>query len=100
MVLLSLVPAMPSIPLFLFIRVSISAGERFLAAMTVVTMAGSIEPQRVPMMMPSSGVRPMVVSKHLPSLTAEMEEPFPRWQVTILVPSALPPSISIALMET
>ena len=28
----------------------------------------------------------MVVSKHFPSITAEMEDPLPRWQVTILVP--------------
>ena len=50
----------------------------------VGTIAGSIEPQRVPMMIPSSGVRPRVVSRHLPSLTAEIEEPLPRWQMMIL----------------
>ncbi len=47
-------------------------------------IAGSMEPERVPIMMPSSGVRPIVVSKHFPPLIAEIEEPLPRWQVTIL----------------
>ena len=48
-----------------------------------MTTLGSMSPQRVPMSTPASGVRPMLVSMHLPSLTAEMELPLPRWQVTI-----------------
>lgn len=44
-------------------------------------------PERVPIMKPSSGVRPMVVSITRPSLTAAMEEPLPKWQVMIRVPS-------------
>ena len=52
-------------------------------------IAGSIEPERVPIIIPSRGVRPIVVSKHLPPLIAEIDEPLPRWQVTILSSSAL-----------
>ena len=45
---------------------------------------GSTRPQRVPMMRPSSGVSPIVVSRHSPFFTAASEEPLPRWQVTRL----------------
>lgn len=64
------------------------------------TMAGSMLPQREPMMMPSSGVKPMLVSMTLPSLTAEIEEPLPRWQVTIFVPAAPRPRYSTAFSDT
>ena len=53
---------------FLFIRYSITAASTL--------------PQRVPMGTPSSGVKPIEVSTERPPLTAEMEEPLPRWQVT------------------
>ena len=46
------------------------------------TMAGSTEPLRVPIITPSSGVRPMVVSTLLPFRTAVHEQPLPRWAVT------------------
>ena len=44
----------------------------------------SMLPVLVPIISPSSGVRPIDVSMHLPYLTAVIEEPFPRWHVTIL----------------
>ena len=44
-------------------------------------MAGSMEPERVPIMRPSSGVKPMVVSMDFPWLTAVMEPPLPKWHV-------------------
>src|SRR5699024_11349439 len=44
-------------------------------------IAGSISPERVPMTRPSSGVRPIEVSTHLPLRIAETEPPLPRWQV-------------------
>ena len=47
-------------------------------------MAGSRVPQRVPMMRPSSGVRPIVVSMHWPSSMAQRLAPEPRWQLTSL----------------
>ena len=39
-------------------------------------------PERVPIMRPSSGVNPIVVSTLRPPSTAVIEQPFPRWQVT------------------
>lgn len=44
-------------------------------------IAGSMLPQRVPIGTPSSGVRPIEVSMHLPPFTALRLEPLPRWQV-------------------
>ena len=52
-----------------------------------VTMEGSSEPLRVPIMKPSSGVRPIVVSMTLPSRMAAMEEPLPMWQVIMFMSS-------------
>ena len=49
-----------------------------------------MEPQRVPISMPSSGVNPIEVSITFPSRIAEIDEPFPRWQVTIFVSFVLP----------
>ena len=46
-----------------------------------VTTEGSSVPVRVPIIKPSSGVRPMLVSMTLPSLIAVIEEPLPIWQV-------------------
>ena len=43
-------------------------------------MLGSTEPERVPIIMPSSGVKPMLVSTLLPFSTAVTDAPFPRWQ--------------------
>ena len=37
-----------------------------------------MSPVRVPLMMPPVGVRPIEVSRHLPSRMAEMEAPLPR----------------------
>src|SRR5260370_17016729 len=45
-------------------------------------MPGSTEPERVPIMRPSSRVNPMVVATLRPSRIAAKEQPFPRWQVT------------------
>ena len=44
-------------------------------------MAGSTEPLRVPIITPSSGVSPMVVSMLFPFRTAAKEAPFPRCAV-------------------
>ena len=63
-------------------------------------IAGSIDPLLVPIISPSRGVTPMVVSNDLPPLTAVIDEPFPRWQVTILSSSGFLPSIAAALAET
>ena len=61
-----------------------------------VTTDGSREPERVPIIKPPSGVRPMVVSTTLPFITAVMEEPLPMWQVMIFSSSmGLPISSAI-----
>ena len=57
------------------------AGVRFSFSAMNVTTDGSSVPVRVPIMKPSSGVRPMLVSMTLPFLMAVMEEPLPMWQV-------------------
>jgi hypothetical protein len=48
-------------------------------------MAGSQSPERVPMMRPSRGVRPIEVSKEQPSFTALIEEPLPMCAMIRLV---------------
>ena len=45
-------------------------------------MPGSTEPDRVPIISPSSGVWPMDVSTERPSRTAVTEQPLPRWATT------------------
>ena len=59
-----------------------------------------MQPQRVPIGTPSSGVKPIEVSTDLPPSTAVMLEPFPRWQVIIFVFSAGIPSMAAARFET
>ena len=63
-------------------------------------MVGSMLPDRVPMRMPSCGVKPMEVSTARPRSTAVMEEPLPRWQVTIFSSDRGRPILSAALPET
>ena len=46
-----------------------------------------MSPERVPMGTPARGDKPMEVSWHLPSFTADREEPLPRWQFTSLMSS-------------
>ena len=55
------------------------------------TRPGSIEPDRVAITRPSSGVKPMVVSTLRPSTTAASDAPAPRWQLTIRSSSAATP---------
>ncbi len=72
---------MPNSPLFLFMRSFTSWVDRPSFSMMKGTMAGSMAPQRVPIMRPSKGVSPMEVSTATPWSMAEMEQPLPRWQV-------------------
>ena len=71
-------PEMPSKPDCLFMRLFISSAVRFSWSMTNGTIAGSMAPQRVPIIKPSSGVRPMEVSTATPWSMAEAEQPLPR----------------------
>ena len=74
-------PETPSKPDFLFKILSISFGVKFSFSIIKVTTEGSSVPERVPIIKPSNGVNPIVVSKTRPSCTAVMEEPLPKWQV-------------------
>ena len=58
------------------------------------TRPGSTLPERVAITMPSSGVKPMVVSTERPSRTAHSDAPAPRWQVTTRSAAASRPSIA------
>ena len=57
-------------------------------------------PVRVPIIKPSSGVKPMEVSTHTPPCIAVMEQPFPRWQVIIFISFFGLPSIAATLSLT
>ena len=52
------------------------------------TISGSIEPERVAIGTPSSGLKPIVVSTERPSRTAVTEQPPPRWHTTSAVGSS------------
>ena len=60
--------------------------------MMASTTEASTSPVRVPIINPSSGVRPIEVSMHLPPSTAETDAPLPMWQVTIFCVSGFTPS--------
>ncbi len=57
---------------------------------------GSTEPERVPIIRPSSGVKPIEVSIGLPPWIAEAEQPLPRWQTTRRSDPGSRPRISAA----
>ena len=84
-------PEMPIRPDCLFIIVSTSLTVMWSLLAINCTTAGSQEPERVPMTTPSRGVSPIDVSTHLPSTTADMEEPLPKWQMIIFLPMGLTP---------
>ena len=76
-----------------------SAVMLYLFMMNCATQV-SMSPARVPIGTPASGDRPMDVSWHLPSATAEREEPLPRWQTMIFSSLAGFPISSMARLET
>ena len=78
---ISLLPPIARRPDFLFIILSTSSPLKFAFFIKNGIMAGSMLPQRVPIIRPSSGVSPIVVSMHLPSLIAAMLAPLPRCRV-------------------
>ena len=93
-------PDRPIRPLFLLSRFSVSVGVRCSLLAMHSTTAGSRSPERVPISTPSSGVRPMLVSTHLPLTTALRDEPLPRWHTMILLSLPFRPSSSIARADT
>ena len=76
-------PDIPKRPDFLLSRSLICDGVSFSFSARNVTTEGSSVPVRVPIINPSRGVSPMLVSMTLPPSTAAMEEPLPKWQVMI-----------------
>ena len=85
-----------STPDFLFKMLSISLADKPSFSIKKVTIAGSISPERVPMIRPASGVNPIEVSTDLPPSTAQTLAPFPKWQTITFVSSSGLPSISAA----
>ena len=65
-----------------------------------VTTDGSTPPERVPIIKPSRGVKPIDVSITLPWSTAAIDEPLPRWQVIILRSLMSLPILSATLCDT
>ena len=63
-------------------------------------IAGSKSPERVPIIRPSRGVRPIEVSTHLPPIDAEIDAPFPRWHTITLALSGSRFANLIVSLET
>ena len=76
-----------------------SADILYLFMMNCATQV-SMSPARVPIGTPARGERPMDVSWHLPSLTADREEPLPRWQTMTRGAFSTPPISSMHRLET
>lgn len=77
---ISVIPRNPDWRLSKF---SISFVLRFSFYIMKVTTEGSRSPLLIPMIIPPTGVSPMLVSIHLPRLIAVIDEPLPRWYVII-----------------
>ena len=76
-------PETPSRPDALFSFCMTSSALHPSAFFMCTMMEGSMEPLRVSMTTPSSGVSPIVVSMLWPFRTAQSEQPLPRWAVTM-----------------
>ena len=75
-------PASPSTPESKLRARSSESTLRYPSRSTYRSAPGSIDPERVVIGTPSSGVKPIVVSTDLPERTAVTDEPPPRWQTT------------------
>ena len=71
-------PDNPSRPLFVFNTSSLFEADSFSFRSRNASTPGSRSPHRVPMIKPSSGVKPMLVSTDRPLATALIEQPAPR----------------------
>ena len=91
---------MPRTPDFLLRILSISLTVKFSWLQRYSIIAGSRSPERVPMISPSSGVRPIDVSTHLPPIDAEIEAPLPRWQTITFAVSGLRLANLIVSLDT
>ena len=84
-------PEMPSRPDRLFSVEKISSRPLPSLCIRYSMTVGSMSPQRVPIISPSSGVMPIDVSIDLPPLMAHAEQPLPRWSVMMFVSSRVLP---------
>ena len=89
-----------STPDFLLSMVRQSSADMLYLFMMNCATQVSISPARVPIGTPASGDRPMEVSWHLPSLTADRDEPLPRWQDTTFSSAGSRPRSSAARRDT
>ena len=96
---MSAVPARPRRPERCSSVAASSAGGVPTCSSSQSTSPGSMDPERVAMTNPSSGVKPIVVSTERPPSTAARDAPAPRWQVTMRSSSAGRPTISAARRE-
>mmetsp|Transcript_20617 Transcript_20617/g.55622 ORF Transcript_20617/g.55622 Transcript_20617/m.55622 type:complete len:241 (+) Transcript_20617:298-1020(+) len=94
------VPLSPRRPDCLLSTLSIWSGVYLRWEAMKASTPASTSPARVPMTKPSRGVRPMVVSTHLPFLMAAMLAPLPRWQMMAFMDSLGLPRSSAALPST
>ncbi|MPN55788.1 hypothetical protein SDC9_203472 [bioreactor metagenome] len=79
------IPETPNTPLCLLNRVETEAELIISFSIRNVTTPKSTSPERVPIIKPSIGVKPMEVSIDFPSFTAVMEAPLPICAVITLV---------------
>ena len=93
-------PLTPVKPLSLFTILSISLLLRLCLSIKKISAPGSTSPQRVPIIRPSVGVKPILVSMLLPSFTAVMLPPLPTWQVMIFLPFGSTPRNSHTRCDT
>ena len=93
-------PDIPRTPDFLLRILSISLIERFSWLHKNSRIAGSRSPERVPIISPSRGVRPIEVSTHLPPIDAEIDAPLPRWHTITLALSGSRFANLIVSLET
>ncbi len=80
-------PEIPSSPDCLLSSASTSESVMPSLAARNSTSDGSMSPDRVPMMSPSSGVKPIEVLKEAPALMAHAEQPLPRCSVMMFTRS-------------
>ncbi len=76
------VPDTPSRPARWSSSSASASGVRWPSRIAQKSTPGSIEPERVPIITPSSGVMPIEVSAERPASTAVTEQPLPRWATT------------------
>ena len=83
-------PVRPMSPLCLFNKLIASSTLIPFTSIISFTTDGSRSPERVPITTPASGVYPIEVSIHFPSLIAQILLPLPKWHEIIFLPLRSP----------